>query len=71
MKTPTPKATIHFVEPIVVSDPKLVILRFVRNSYVAWRPHSFSDTGSDSFLGDCLSNRATSWRPEAGMPTLP
>jgi hypothetical protein len=33
--------------------------------------YSLSDTGSDSFLGDCLSNKATNWRPEEGMPTLP
>ncbi len=33
--------------------------------------YSFSDTGSDSFLGDCLSNSETNSRPEAGVPTLP
>ena len=33
--------------------------------------YSFSDTGSDSFLGDCLSNKEINSRPEAGMPALP
>src|SRR5258708_10519565 len=41
------------------------IKSFVRGDY------SFSDTGSDSFFGDFLSNKETSSRPEAGMPTLP
>jgi len=34
-------------------------------------PYSLSDTGSDSFLGDRLSNKATNSRPEEGIPTLP
>src|SRR6266849_6246052 len=53
----------------LVSTPETI--RLVRNSWVALRPHSLRDTGSDSFLGDCLSNNEINWRPEAGMPTLP
>jgi len=33
--------------------------------------YSFSDTGSDSFFGDFLSNREINSRPEGGTPTLP
>ena len=33
--------------------------------------YSLSDTGSDSFLGDCLFSKEISFRPEAGTPTLP
>ena len=33
--------------------------------------YSFSDTGSDSFFGDFLSNGEINSRPEGGTPTLP
>jgi hypothetical protein len=33
--------------------------------------YSFSDTGSDSFFGDFLSNEEINSRPAAGTLTLP
>ena len=54
-----------FLFPVPIPIPEALLRRLRPRLY------SLSDTGSDSFLGDCLSNKEINSWPEAGMPTLP